>query len=95
MALCPRQQAGSVLRHLYKDEDIGVVELNGCLLAGTAMVKTHEEWTFLRDGEGRMDGVLRDIGFSAGNNGRGGGDDDGDEKKEERRILGGVKTTKI
>lgn len=90
MALCPRQQAGSVLRHPDKDEDIGVVELNGCLLAGTAMVKTHEEWAFLRDGEERMDGVLRDIGFSADNNGR----NEGDEKKE-RRILGGVKTPKI
>ena len=63
MALCPRRQSRSILRHDTNAEQIGTVELNGCLLAGTAMVKTREEWMFLREEEGRLDGVLRDIGF--------------------------------
>ena len=97
MALCPRRQPGSILQHSDDDDDIGIVELNGCLLAGTAMVKTRDEWTFLRDGEGRIDGVLRDVGFSTNRQGKEGGHVDCDDEDEvmSRRAIGGAKETKI
>ena len=93
MALCPRRQAGSILRHPDQDEEMGIVELNGTLLAGTAMVKTREEWTFLRGGEGRLDGVLRDVGFTSSDNEH---EEEGVvEKKMSRRGAGEAKEIKI
>ena len=66
MAICPRRRSGAILRHEDDGEKVGAVELNGCLLAGTAMVKTREEWAFLKGDEGRLDRVLRDVGFPGG-----------------------------
>ena len=102
MAICPRRRSGAILRHEDDGEKVGAVELNGCLLAGTAMVKTREEWAFLKGDEGRLDRVLRDVGYSHeqaesrdGGEGGSGKEVEVEGQRVGTRSGGGMKETKI
>lgn len=70
MALCPRLAEGS---DIYSDVGsgdadeagsvVGKVELNGTVLAGTALVKSEAEWNALRRDPGQLLHVLSKIGI--------------------------------
>ncbi|OTB06766.1 hypothetical protein M426DRAFT_318481 [Hypoxylon sp. CI-4A] len=62
MALCPRRAEGAMLKS-KSGEDIGVVSLNGTVLAGTALVKNEAEWNALREDPDLLLSVLKGIGF--------------------------------
>lgn len=63
MALCPRTAEGMMIRN-KSGEDIGVVSLNGTVLAGTALVKNEAEWDALRDNPDMLLDVFKGIGLS-------------------------------
>ncbi|KAI1759326.1 HIT-like protein [Hypoxylon sp. FL1150] len=63
MALCPRTAEGTMIKN-KSGEDIGVVSLNGTVLAGTALVKNEAEWDALRDNSDMLLDVLKGIGLS-------------------------------
>ena len=62
MAICPRRKEGEMLRRSDGSE-VGLVALNGTLLAGTLMVKGEDEWNMLRNSNTSLDDVLGAIGF--------------------------------
>ncbi|KAI9687692.1 MAG: bifunctional AP-4-A phosphorylase/ADP sulfurylase [Bogoriella megaspora] len=62
MAICPRKSEGYVLRRDDKSE-IGIVALNGTILAGTLMVKGEEEWELLKRDKASFDEILGAIGI--------------------------------
>lgn len=62
MALCPRTAEGAVIQN-KTGEDIGMVSLNGTVLAGTALVKNRAEWDALREDPDMLLGVLKGIGL--------------------------------
>ncbi|KAI0393911.1 hypothetical protein F5Y17DRAFT_283059 [Xylariaceae sp. FL0594] len=61
MALCPRTAEGARIRD-GEGREIGRLNLNGTVLAGTALVKTEAEWDTLRSGRAVLSDVLRRIG---------------------------------
>ena len=62
MAICPRRKEGGVL--LRSDgSEIGLVALNGTVLAGTLMVKDEEEWRTLQGNRASLDKVLEAVGI--------------------------------
>lgn len=62
MVLCPRLAEGDVVRDARGDE-VGRLALNGTVLAGTALVKTEQEWDALRgDGGEQLWRILGKIG---------------------------------
>ncbi|KAI1335699.1 ATP adenylyltransferase-domain-containing protein [Xylariaceae sp. FL0016] len=66
MALCPRVAEGSTIQD-DKGKDIGVVSLNGTVLAGTALVKNEAEWDVLRANPAMLLDVLKQIGIQPPN----------------------------
>ncbi|KAL7626412.1 bifunctional AP-4-A phosphorylase/ADP sulfurylase [Parahypoxylon ruwenzoriense] len=62
MALCPRMAEGTMIKS-RAGEDIGVVSLNGTVLAGTALVKNQAEWDALREAPDMLLSVLEGIGL--------------------------------
>jgi ATP adenylyltransferase len=62
MAIIPRRSEGYMLRHEDGDE-IGLVELNGTVLAGTLMVKLEKEWIALKAKPQHLDAILAAIGI--------------------------------
>lgn len=63
MVLCPRRAEGDVVRDAEGNE-VGRLALNGTVLAGTALVKSEEEWDALRgDGGAQLWGILGRIGI--------------------------------
>lgn len=62
MALCPRMAEGTMIKDKF-GKDIGVVSLNGTVLAGTALVKNEAEWNALREDPNMLLGVLKGIGL--------------------------------
>lgn len=62
MILCPRQRGGTTIRR-GDGTEIGTVELNGTLLAGTLMVKNEEMYKLLREEPDRLEGVLEATGI--------------------------------
>ena len=64
MTICPRRNGQAVLRNKTGAE-VGTLELNGTLLAGTLMVKAEKEWNLLLDREGSsmLDALLAQVGI--------------------------------
>ncbi|KAI1376729.1 HIT-like protein [Hypoxylon crocopeplum] len=62
MALCPRAAEGAMLKN-KSGEDVGLVSLNGTVLAGTALVKNQAEWDALREDPDMLLDVLKSIGL--------------------------------
>ncbi|OTB20389.1 hypothetical protein K445DRAFT_312837 [Daldinia sp. EC12] len=62
MALCPRTAEGAVIKD-KSGQDVGVVSLNGTVLAGTALVKNEAEWNVLREDPDQLFNVLKGIGL--------------------------------
>ncbi|KAI1771322.1 HIT-like protein [Hypoxylon cercidicola] len=62
MALCPRTAEGTMIKN-KSGENIGVVSLNGTVLAGTALVKNEAEWDALRDNPDMLLDVFKGIGI--------------------------------
>ncbi|TAQ85731.1 hypothetical protein B7494_g5953 [Chlorociboria aeruginascens] len=62
MALCPRVSEGIVIKS-ETNEDVGLVALNGTLLAGTILVKSELEWSALRKDESKLKYILGAIGI--------------------------------
>ncbi|KAK4223276.1 bifunctional AP-4-A phosphorylase/ADP sulfurylase [Podospora fimiseda] len=64
MVLMPRIEEGREVRSLQSGEVIGKLALNGTVLAGTALVKSSEEWEALKgeEGERKVREVLERIG---------------------------------
>lgn len=62
MALCPRTAEGTMIKN-KSGESIGVVSLNGTVLAGTALVKNEAEWDALRENPDMLLDVLKGIGL--------------------------------
>jgi sulfate adenylyltransferase (ADP) / ATP adenylyltransferase len=60
MAICPRR---SEMATLPIDGGYGSVSINGTILAGTLMVKEMSEWMAIRDNQGMIDEVLKEIGI--------------------------------
>ena len=78
MILCPRRSEGSQLllaqqlREIDEDvQDLGSIQLNGTILAGTLMVKAEAEWNELRANPGKLLDILRDVGVPWNNEGEG------------------------
>ena len=70
MVLCPRLAEGGAV--MNKDgKEAGRVELNGTVLAGTALVKSEAEWAALRKDPGQLGRVLAGIGVVTGGTGAG------------------------
>lgn len=61
MVLCPRTAEGDVVRD-GEGREVGRLALNGTVLAGTALVKSQEEWDALRADEGQLWRILGGIG---------------------------------
>ena len=61
MVLCPRRAEGGSLRDAGGAE-VGRLELNGTVLAGTALVKSQAEWDLLRGDPNQLRDVLGRIG---------------------------------
>lgn len=62
MALCPRTAEGTAIRN-KAGNDVGVVSLNGTVLAGTALVKNQAEWDALREDPDMLLDILKGIGL--------------------------------
>ncbi|KAI0180069.1 HIT-like protein [Hypoxylon sp. FL1284] len=62
MALCPRTSEGTTIRN-KAGEDVGMVSLNGTVLAGTALVKNEAEWDALRQDPDMLLDVFKGIGL--------------------------------
>ncbi|KAI2630634.1 HIT-like protein [Hypoxylon sp. NC1633] len=62
MALCPRTAEGATIKS-KSGEDVGVVSLNGTVLAGTALVKNEAEWDALRENPDTLLDILKGIGL--------------------------------
>lgn len=62
LAVCPRLAEGDEL--LAGGAVVGRLALNGTVLAGTALVRTREEWDALREDPARLRQVLAKIGVS-------------------------------
>ncbi|KXJ94267.1 ATP adenylyltransferase-domain-containing protein [Microdochium bolleyi] len=78
MALCPRLAEGSAIYGEAQGEGrggasgiVGKVELNGTVLAGTALVKNEAEWDALRKNPEHLFKVLRRIGIPSQESGSG------------------------
>ncbi|KUI65417.1 Diadenosine 5',5'''-P1,P4-tetraphosphate phosphorylase 2 [Cytospora mali] len=66
MVICPRVAEGDVVRD-GEGKEVGRLALNGTVLAGTALVKSQEEWDALRGDSGRqLWRILGGIGVRAG-----------------------------
>ena len=64
MMLCPRRQEVAPLKGSNQQgEPLGVVNVNGTILAGTLMVKSPEQWDTLRSNASMLDGILADVGY--------------------------------
>ncbi|KAK4464052.1 FIT family protein scs3 [Cladorrhinum samala] len=61
MVLMPRVQEGDEVKD-GKGEVVGKLALNGTVLAGTALVKSQQEWDALREDEGQLRDILGRIG---------------------------------
>ncbi|KAH6654543.1 5',5'''-P-1,P-4-tetraphosphate phosphorylase 2 [Truncatella angustata] len=61
IALCPRLAEGAAIKNQDGGE-IGHIALNGTLLAGTALVKTQEQYDVLRGNPNLLFGILKQIG---------------------------------
>ncbi|KAB5515498.1 ATP adenylyltransferase-domain-containing protein [Coniochaeta sp. 2T2.1] len=61
MVVVPRSSEGGVVRG-RDGEEVGQLQLNGTVLAGTALVKNEREWDALRNDPGQMREVLGRIG---------------------------------
>ncbi|KAF4580833.1 5',5'''-P-1,P-4-tetraphosphate phosphorylase 2 [Ophiocordyceps camponoti-floridani] len=57
LVVCPRRAEG---------DEMGMLSLNGTVLAGTALVKSEEAWRALAEGPELLEGVLRKIGVERG-----------------------------
>lgn len=62
MAICPRRNESAAIRDGNGNE-VGVVALNGTMLAGTLMVKREEEWNVLREDVSQLDRILCAVGI--------------------------------
>lgn len=62
MAICPRKRTGDVLRQ-DDGSEVGSVELNGTVLAGTLMVKAEREWELLKGDATKFDFLLAAVGI--------------------------------
>ncbi|KAI0851070.1 HIT-like protein [Daldinia vernicosa] len=62
MALCPRTAEGAMIKD-KSGQDVGVVSLNGTVLAGTTLVKNQVEWDVLREDPDQLLNVLKGIGL--------------------------------
>lgn len=62
LTICPRVSEGSEIK---KDDGtvVGKLALNGTVLAGTALVKSEEEWNVLRADEDKLRDLLESIGM--------------------------------
>ena len=60
MAICPRVREGSDL--WAGGKNLGQIEVNGTILAGTLMVKNLEQWNALREDPRRLGQILVNIG---------------------------------
>jgi ATP adenylyltransferase len=65
MLICPRRREGKLLKR-EDESEVGFVQFNGTLLAGTLMVKGETEWDWLRNKEGALDEVLEAVGIPWG-----------------------------
>ncbi|KAJ4303945.1 bifunctional AP-4-A phosphorylase/ADP sulfurylase [Collariella sp. IMI 366227] len=66
MVIAPRVAEGEAVVGLTEDGErrpVGKLALNGTVLAGTALVKTQEEWDALRDDPGQLHQLLGRIGL--------------------------------
>lgn len=61
MVLCPRLAEGAAIRN-GDGQEIGHVALNGTVLAGTALVKTQEQYDALRENPRMLFDILKQIG---------------------------------
>ncbi|KAH6624121.1 histidine triad-like protein [Chaetomium sp. MPI-SDFR-AT-0129] len=69
MVVAPRVAEGRAVSRVAADgrrEEVGRLALNGTVLAGTALVKTQEEWDALRAEPEQLGGVLGSIGVPRG-----------------------------
>ncbi|KAI8964057.1 HIT-like protein [Daldinia sp. FL1419] len=62
IALCPRTAEGAMIKDKL-GQDVGVVSLNGTVLAGTTLVKNEVEWDVLREDPDQLLNVLKGIGL--------------------------------
>lgn len=69
MALCPRTAEGTMIKN-KSGEDVGIVSLNGTVLAGTALVKNEAEWDALKEDPDMLLDVLQGIGVPSEGDGQ-------------------------
>ena len=67
MIICPRRNDSAQIPVSAVDngniDDLGIVALNGTILAGTLMVKAEAEWDELRNNQESLTNVLATIGY--------------------------------
>jgi ATP adenylyltransferase len=64
LTVCPRISEGSAIAKA-DGTVVGKLALNGTVLAGTALVKSQDEWDVLRADEGKLKSLLEGIGLPA------------------------------
>lgn len=62
LTVCPRLAEGGALTSRETGQAVGMLSLNGTMLAGTALVKTEAEWDTLRSEPQELVNVLRRVG---------------------------------
>ena len=62
LTVCPRLAEGGTLVDRETGQAVGMLSLNGTMLAGTALVKTEAEWDALRHESHSLVNVLRGVG---------------------------------
>ncbi len=62
LTVCPRLAEGGTLTNRETGQVVGMLSLNGTMLAGTALVKTEAEWDTLRNEPHEIVNVLRRVG---------------------------------
>lgn len=62
LTVCPRLAEGGTLVDRETGQAVGMLSLNGTMLAGTALVKTQAEWDALRHEPHSLVNVLRGVG---------------------------------